>query len=291
VQCGGNCGSLNFPKNGKSKFEIRKSGSQPIISSIISPSDHGGKTVRIKGGMFGKQLSPDERKSRVQTLFDEGYEALDRQDVRAALQAAKKLFKLNNTGAFEIEARAHWLAGRRKKAIRVLENGVKRYPQVALLWSYLGDFYSNCRLYDKAIPAFERAARGHGGRRALADYNISIALWRKGAFDEALLKVNLIPLDVEWPTRHALEALRATILVDLDRPQEALEAIEEALSLVEPGSNSRIEAKMYSVRGDAKVRLGQVFAGVEDLRRALELEEDEYRALKVLATLQDETLP
>lgn len=126
-----------------------------------------------------------------------------------------------------------WDDERDEEAIKVLERGVRKFPEVAALWSFLGHFYSDCGLYEEALEAFQHSAVGHGGRRAEADYNIAIVMYRLERYEEALAKVNLLltPEVLETADRvpaHVVEGLAAYLYIAMGRLDDAEEAVRAA---------------------------------------------------------------
>lgn len=164
--------------------------------------------------------------AKSQKLLRLAYDCLDQDRPEKALKLANRLWKLGNSGSAEIRARALWMLEEYGEAIRTLEVGTSRWPQVAILWSYLGEYLSNTGAYEEALSAFERAKTGLGGSVVWSEYNIALVLWRSGRAQEALNRVQRIPADAEGPPMALRKWVAACALIDLGRAQEALDAME-----------------------------------------------------------------
>src|SRR5688572_25914125 len=106
------------------------------------------------------------REQKVQKCMDEAYERLEDGEYEKALSLSAKLRKLHHTSGLEIGARALWALDRKQEAIDMLEQGIKIAPQVFILWSYLGEYYSDTGAYHKAIHAFLAARERDGSDTA-----------------------------------------------------------------------------------------------------------------------------
>lgn len=187
-------------------------------------------------------------------MLDEGHEALETLNFKRAHVVARKLHSIGYTGEFEIAARAYWQEGKRRKAIRTLESATRKHPAVPILWSYLGEFYSETGRYDEAIYAFEKSASGPHGERALADLNVAVVLWRRKEYQAAILKLNLIPPGTAEPDPSSVELVRAHCLLSLERTGEALQAVDEGLAL-SVSDRPKVEASLLALRAKTLLKM------------------------------------
>jgi tetratricopeptide (TPR) repeat protein len=155
----------------------------------------------------------------ISSLIQTADEALETGNDQVALAAGQKLIELRHAYGFEVLARAHWLRDEKTKAIRVLQEGVGKVPQMWPLWQLLGDYWTDVGDEKKAREAYEQVlasdaadsvARAHAlseldrhdeaiatAREALEDaeddeerarlqYSIAYALWSNGDAEAAL---------------------------------------------------------------------------------------------------------
>lgn len=235
-------------------------------------------------------MSQEERERKSNEIFGQAMAALAENDVRYAKRLATELRKLGNSGSYDIEARALWQEGMHARAISTLEQGVKAYPEVAILWSLLGEYLSNTGQYRDAKEAFEASAKGHGANRSLADYNVALVNYREGEFETAILKLNLIPPDEASSDMAAVEQLRAYCLLGLGRHEEALVTIDEAITL-SAESDQAFQACNLAVRADARFNLGQGDLALDDAWSAIKLNKSDYDAARVLRAIHGKISP
>ncbi|HMS57089.1 MAG TPA: CDC27 family protein, partial [Fimbriimonadaceae bacterium] len=213
-----------------------------------------------------------------------GLDALETRNARKAHRIADKLAALHNTAAYEIGARAHWMVGDHDKAIQLLQVGVSKFPHVAILWYFLGEFLSDMTRYEEAIEAFEKSADGHGGSRGRAVFNIALVHWRKGNYSRALEILNQI--DPNMP-RHRVLELRGTVLVDLKRYEEAQGVLEE-LATSRPKEVTATELSlMLGLMAETELGLADLEQARYYAKKCVELDRNQVRGLRVLRELGD----
>lgn len=219
---------------------------------------------------------------RIAELYRKGLSALDQGDTAVAHDIAHQLAELRNTGAYEIDARAHWQAGEQEEAIRLLRVGVSRFPQVAILWSFLGEYLSDLARYDEAIEAFEKSAEGHGGSRGHADLNLALVHCRAGNYTRALEMLDRIH---SGPSEYRVLEMRATVLVDMGRFEEAQQVLEDLADSRPKEATAGDLALMLGLMGEAELGLGDTEQARYFATKCLELDENQIRGLNVMRRL------
>lgn len=229
---------------------------------------------------------PKSEDERIDDLYWKGRAVLQKGNAKQAHRIADELARLRNSGAYEIKARAQWLEGDRDGAIQTLDTGVISYPQVALLWSYLGEFLSSEKRYDEAIRAFERTREGLAGSNGFADMNIAIVHHRAGDYERALEFLDCVDDD---PPRYRILDVRACILVDSGRFEEAKEVLEELESLQAVRVSIEDQARWISLRAQVELAQSNKPRARELARQCLRLDRTCFRAHEVLNRLDSES--
>ncbi len=165
--------------------------------------------------------TPKTLEARVDKLADKGYACVQQWDYKRAIQCGKKLLKLRHTSGFEILALAYAGKGKKKKAIRILEKGVRKAPDVWLLWQLLGNYYSDRKKYKKALTAYDKALEFEHTDTASVNFNRAIVFDRQEQYQEAL-SVLEIPEETRLLSYRA-QSLKALLLQELEQNEEALE--------------------------------------------------------------------
>lgn len=136
---------------------------------------------------------------KAKSLADEAFEALEDGDLRSALKLGRRLEKMRYSAAFEIQALVYAEEGKLRKAIAVLERGVKKAPTVWLLWQLLGNYRSDQGQWDKAFRCYRQALDCPTVDASSVHLNQAIALGRCGKYDEALSILDLVTNpDLRW---------------------------------------------------------------------------------------------
>ncbi len=227
---------------------------------------------------------PKSEDERIDDLYWKGRAVLQKGNTKKAHQIANELADLRNSGAYEIKARAQWLEGDRNGAIQTLDRGVISYPQVALLWSYLGEFLSSEKRYDEAIRAFDRTREGLAGSNGFADMNIAIVHHRAGDYKRALEFLDCVDDD---PPRYRVLDVRACILVDSGRFEEAGAVLAELESLQAVRVSFADRARCISLRAQVELGLGNRDRAQVLAKAAVRLDRSASRALQVLSELSN----
>jgi tetratricopeptide (TPR) repeat protein len=226
----------------------------------------------------------EDREGAVSRLYGLALAALEAGDTEEAQRLAAELAELRNTGAFEIAARAHWLAGESEKAISLLRQGLESFPQVAVLWSWLGHFLSDSGRYDEAVEAFLMSSQGHGADVGMARYNMAISLWRKGELSEA--RAELEAIQGNSPPPYRVKEMMAVLAVDSGNGKEALELLE-SLAMERPKTVEADDlALMVGLFAEAYLLLGQTDEATRLARECLKLDRTQPRAARVLRLIE-----
>jgi tetratricopeptide (TPR) repeat protein len=205
-----------------------------------------------EGQYFRKQFAELARAFYQKLLADK-----DNPDRDVRRQIGRAFHGLGMTHAVVNEAKAAEESFLR--AVALQEELVKEYPaeedyrvDLALTYQNLGDFYeardvkqSAAATYAKIVPLFQSLPRNNE-RVSLFAYKLANKLWLMGKSEEALLWVNrlidhleaLLRDDTKAERRqHAAHALalnyylRALLLVELGRPEEARAEFDRALNV------------------------------------------------------------
>ncbi|MCH8978863.1 MAG: tetratricopeptide repeat protein [Armatimonadetes bacterium] len=210
--------------------------------------------------------------ARNQKSYNRALVALEKHDFDRAAQLGHELIESNYSGGYEVRGRALYGLGECEEAIRTLEQGTKRFPQIPPLWSFLGEFYSNEGRYEDALAAFQQHKEA-GGFAVATNYNLSIIYGRQGRFALAL-KALEDSFGGEMPD-HLLLGTKASYLTQLGRFEEALEAAEQSLKLEETSHSMGEKAK-------ALLSLGRKDEAKDATMAALRINSSEGNALEVL---------
>lgn len=167
--------------------------------------------------------------------MDEGFQALEFYDTKKAIKIGKKLKRLKHTSAFEILALAYADDEKIKKAISILEEGVKVAPTIWRLWQLLGNYRSDNEEYDKAQICYQKALECPTASTNSIRYNSAIAYFRKEQYLDAENQINLIKLDEmngeeeEQSLALSIYSQHISILNQLKKYQEALKIASQVL--------------------------------------------------------------
>lgn len=120
-----------------------------------------------------------------ESLMAKANEHIDAENFKAALKIGKQLEKLKFTGAFETQALAYSAMGKKKKAIKILEEGIKIAPDIWLLWQLLGNYYSDIGKFDQSQKSYENGLKTKNPDKVSLLYNYANMLERWEKFDAA----------------------------------------------------------------------------------------------------------
>lgn len=134
-------------------------------------------------------MTEKQKQEQCDKLMDEAFELIECCESKKALKIADKLEKLRYTGAFEVRALAYAEMERLDKAIKVLEEGVKKAPNVWRLWNLLGNYNSDKGKYKQAIDAFKNGLKCEYNDEVTILYNYALVLRRNKQSKEAFSKI------------------------------------------------------------------------------------------------------
>jgi tetratricopeptide (TPR) repeat protein len=175
------------------------------------------------------------QRRRVEKLSQKGYELIDEEEFDRALAVAEDLERLRYSAAFEIAALAHEGKGDLAAAVRALERGVERAPDVWLNWQLLGNYRSDLGVIAEAGQAYERALECPGVSRSSIRLNQAILANRTGDHAAALRLAGEVddPATAVWAA-----ALRVDSLTALGKREEAERLGLQILSEADEDANA-----------------------------------------------------
>ena len=130
--------------------------------------------------------------NQIDRLMNEGFEALAFFNINKAIRIGKQLLRLKHTSAFEILALAYADDKKLKKAITILEKGIKIAPSIWRLWQLLGNYRSENEEYSKAQICYKKALECPITNSISIRYNSAIAYFREEKYLDAESQINLI---------------------------------------------------------------------------------------------------
>jgi len=133
----------------------------------------------------------------LEALMSEAFELLDVCDTEGALKIAKRLERMRWSGCFEIEALALVQLDKKRKAIKVLERGVKKASGAWMLWSRLGEYRSDLGRFDAALKAFDAGLAQPDGDEVSLRLNRAIVFSRRGDHEAALAEARAVEAGAE----------------------------------------------------------------------------------------------
>jgi tetratricopeptide (TPR) repeat protein len=111
-------------------------------------------------------------------LMEQAFQALDLERPKDALKIGRSLERMRYSGCFEVQALAYAALGKRAKAIKVLETGTEKCPNVWQLWQLLGNYLSDEGRMEAACEAYEKGLATDQPYRESLSLNLAIALIR-----------------------------------------------------------------------------------------------------------------
>jgi tetratricopeptide (TPR) repeat protein len=192
-------------------------------------------------------------------FFHLGEDYLIEQRYKEALKIGKMLIKEPYSGGYELSGRALWGLGQHQKALKVLLAGSKKYPSVARLWEYIGEYFSNFGKYENAIKAFNRY---HSCKNSFPDiyhYNVAIVYSRWEKYEQAIWHLSQLGEETQWMPAAVIAETWCSFLLDLEDIESAEEYFEKAKLLrsqTSEGDSSflkELESKLLEVKSEAVI--------------------------------------
>ncbi len=227
-------------------------------------------------------------------MYAKGLESLSFGDYQDVLKIAKKLHAANYSGAYELEARARYEMGDAQEATRILETGLRKFPTVYLLASYLGEFQSNQGHYQLAIEAFDKARNGEPDVDSYADLNIGISYARMEMWDRAAeyyAKVQFSPGYHGW-LHYWVNKSRLEWRVQ-NYPQ-FLSDCEEGICVANrerDAERKKLAAWIYAYRAEFFAKEGKSASAKQDLQSAKALDPRNEQFLRAYRIVHGRLLP
>jgi tetratricopeptide (TPR) repeat protein len=199
--------------------------------------------------------------------------------------AAWRASHLERAGRRAEAATEHHVAGDRAARLHANEDAVRHleaalaagHPDLRGLATSIGDLRTLLGQYAAALEAYERAAAAAPERAAPIDHRIAQVHLRTGAVESALAHLE-VALGAVEPGQ---DDLRARILIDIGLARlrqgdqdGAVEAAEEALTLVEPAGDLVTRAQAHNLLGILARRRGATARARTHLRASLVLADD-----------------
>ena len=180
--------------------------------------------------------------TEIENLSARGFELLRGYDYAGAVKVGKQLEQLRYSSCFEILALAYAGMDKRETAITTLERGVKRAPNVWLLWQLLGNYYSDEKSFDRAYHAYARALKCDHADASSIHLNWAIALSRKEDYQAAL---DLLEKVVDPAIHRRRIDITLSILNSLACFEEASVLAMEILN-DEPSEDCQLESRIHA---------------------------------------------
>lgn len=222
--------------------------------------------------------------------MERGFEQIQNYEYSNAVRTGKRLVKLRHTSGFEILGLAYAALDKPKKAIRILEKGLKTAADVWLLWQLLGNYYSDAQRYDEALTAYERAANCRNCDVKSLRLNRALVLSRQNRNPEALLllRKNRGLRLVDFRTR----SLEALLLHEMGKNARALRIAETAFHRLRQKDeeflwrNNEETALIFSQLGKVFWESGpQKQRAIECVQQSLDFNRSEKNALTLLRNI------
>jgi tetratricopeptide (TPR) repeat protein len=222
------------------------------------------------------------KKRRADKLLERGHALLQEVKLDEALEIADRLRELRHSGAFEIGALARAAKGDLQEAVRVLEEGLEKAPDVWLNWQLLGNYLSDLERFPPAVAAYERALACPDVWVASVRLNQAILAQRRGDFEAALGLIEQVG-DPELSLQAA--SVRMGALAGSGRAEEAerfgMEVLESA-----PDADSDTDALARIVAAIARIRMDRD-GSTEPTRSFLVDHWQQWVSPEILAAIRD----
>lgn len=163
-------------------------------------------------------------------LMDRAYEYLDSYDLENAITLGRKLVEMRYSGGYEILGLAYAQDDKLDEAIEVLEEGVRDFSNVWLLWQQLGNYYSDREYYEKALDAYRQSLECDHVRTSFVHLNIAVCLSRQGKFNESNAELLFVDEEEMFAAR---DSVRMGNYVALKRWDDILAAAPDIVARLE----------------------------------------------------------
>lgn len=183
-----------------------------------------------------------------ESIYRKGLQALEGGDPPKLLGYAEELIQRQHWGGFELMGRCCLMIGNLPGAIEILQQGCELCPKTAVLWSLLGEAYSNSGRFEEALDAFHHY-RQEGQEEETALFNLAVIYGRMKEHEVSLQmlaqeKWTVVPFD-------QIVSARAGNLMALGRVKEGVEELRRI-----PEDDWPI--RFYALMGEAHYLKGRV---------------------------------
>ena len=223
----------------------------------------------------------------VQSLIAEAEEALLEGKFDRAQRAAEQVIAQRYSYGFELLARVHAHRENLPRAIAVLQEGVAKAPRAWQLWMLLGEYRSEHGDYDSALAAFDTALGIAGVDEDEAHINAAIAHDRAGRAEDALMRLHEVRGTKDESAVSAAR-VRASILLDMERPAAAAAAASAGLARVGDEMNAVDVAPLHAALAKAAWMRGNRDEALEQAWEAVALDSAEETALWLIREIEGE---
>lgn len=221
----------------------------------------------------------------VQALISEAEEALLEGSFDRAQSAAEQVIAHRYSYGFELLARVHAHRENLPRAIAVLQEGVTKAPRAWQLWMLLGEYRSDHGDYDGALAAFDTALGIPGVDTDEVHINAAIAHDRAGRAEDALMRLHEVRGTTDESALVAAR-VRASILLELERPDAAAAAANAGLARVTDDSPSSDVAQIYAALAKADWMRGRRDSALQHAWEAVALDTTDDTALWVIREVE-----
>ncbi len=223
----------------------------------------------------------------IQALIAEAEEALLEGKFDRAQKAAEQVIARRYSYGFELLARIHAQRDNLPRAIAVLQEGVAKAPRAWQLWMLLGEYRSDHGDYDGALAAFDAALAVEGVDADDAHINAAIAHDRAGRPEDALMRLHEVR-GANDESAVAAARVRASILLERERPEAAAAAAQAGLARVTEEMNAVDVAPLHAALAKAEWLKGNGDAALHHAWEAIALDSSEETALWLVREIEGE---
>ena len=235
------------------------------------------------------------KKADVEALMEQARELLELGEPDKALKIGQRLKKLRYSGAFEIIASALYEKDDIPGAVEVLREGVSIVPGDWLLWMQLGNYLSDCGLYEEAWKSYESAKKSANVDITIVGLNVAVLLQRMEKDSDAIELLKGI-LGREEDADYCLKALCLLIqsLGETGQYEEAFRHGDMALNRISGDDifNAADTSRLYSTLAEALWKSGRdISLSLSYVRQALALNRNNEAACAVLRKIHNRKSP
>lgn len=163
------------------------------------------------------------------------------------------------------------------EARRILEKGLKEFPESCALWTCLGILHDLLGDHFESLKCFEAAIEFDFEKSSGSLYNKASALMGLGTYTDAVTIID--QLIEEYPEEPKYLADRGTCAVETGYPREALQYYQKAMALFSESPDTRTGVCIYAGFCSAYMELGMKREAIEIALEGIKRFPDEDSAL------------